>query len=675
MLNVVYAQLDNVHYLQPIIFGAYNDGTITNEYVYLSTPSATDITIKVTLADGVTIPIISVYDINSGVAPNVVTDGKVTINNTKSKRIALSNAAGSIYGPGSANSRLTLATNRAGTIIPANIGGLIFTSNFNSNFFVNYRGRSEPQAGSVLTKGMAALGKHFFWGGTPTENITPIPEVGNMASIMATEDNTTITISNIDAGTQFINGTSSILLTGPTLTRMLQKGESFILYAKVRVNTLSIQDTGWLGARINADKNIAVTVGGLMQQGGGTTASLDTRDIGVDQLIPVEQLGTEYVVMQGNGGSLERVVVVATEANTTINVNSNTGAPDYMLTNAGDYAVIPASLFVNKNMYLKTSKSVYVFHKIYGSASGATNSMMFIPPLSCFGQKEVNVIPAAQTIGAEHYLNTELAVLAASGTVPTVTVSGTPALTIASAGGAAGMAVPGNPNWRSYRYNISGTSSGGAIKNVRIISTGTIQAELIGANEGAGFGGYYSGFGTAPVAVIIVSNSPNPLRPCTGNTGNSILSVDSGMGTYQWYKNNIAIPGATTNTYAVPLTDIVAAEYSVIATAPGSCLIYSNVVKSYACPCYKPGATGTPEITKIGISTRDSKSTANFPADINNGFIALESNDKGMVITRIPEPEISIPSPVNGMMVYDTDDNCLKIYDGTQWSCINQTCN
>ncbi|WP_449400654.1 hypothetical protein [Chryseobacterium wanjuense] len=106
-----------------------------------------------------------------------------------------------------------------------------------------------------------------------------------MVSIMATENNTIVTINNIDSGTQFINGANATPLTGTTFTRTLQKGQSFILYAKVRLNALSLQDRGWLGARITADKNIAVTVGGLMQQGGATSGTVsDNRDFAVDQL-------------------------------------------------------------------------------------------------------------------------------------------------------------------------------------------------------------------------------------------------------------------------------------------------------------------------------------------------------------------------------------------------------
>jgi len=670
MSQLLYSQLDNTHYLQPIIFGAYGSTTITEEYIYLSTPSTSSISVTVRMADGTTIPRLSVYNINAATT-TIVTNGVVTFSNTTPVRLSVVNASNVALAPGT--SPITRPTTTAGTIIPANVGGMIFQSA--ADFFVNYRGADASQAGSSLSKGKVALGKNFFWGGTPNEFTTSVPEVGNMVSIMATENNTVVTINNIDAGTEFINGASATPLTGTTFTRTLQKGQSFILYAKVKLNTFSLQDRGWLGAKIAADKNIAVTVGGLMQQGSAETGTVsDSRDFAVDQLVPVEQLGNEYIIMQGNGGTYERVVVVATEANTTVNVNGS-ATPNYTLTNIGDYVIVPGSSFINKNMYLKTNKAVYVFHKIFGSSSLATNSFMFIPPLSCFGQTSVNMIPDAKQIGATIYPNTELSVLAASGTAnaPVVTVGGVSLTALVPAG----TAVPGNPNWRSYRYDIANASGGTAtIKNVRVSSAGTIQAEVIGASGVAGFGGYYSGFGTAPIVTIAVANSPST-RPCTGTTGNSSLSlsVTPGLGAYQWYKNGLPIAGGTSSSYSIPVTDNSAAEYSVIVTPPGGCLIYSNVVKSYACPCYKPGATGAPEITKIGISTRASKSTANWPADMNNAFIALESNDKGLVITRIPNPEESIAIPVNGMIVFDTDDLCLKIYDGTQWSCINQTCN
>ncbi|WP_449400958.1 hypothetical protein [Chryseobacterium wanjuense] len=166
--------------------------------------------------------------------------------------------------------------------------------------------------------------------------------------MMATENNTIVTISNIDSGTEFIDGSNSAPLTGTTITRTLQKGQSFVLYAKIKVGQSSLQDTGWLGAQITSNKNITVTVGGLMQQGGITSGNSTTgRDFAVDQLVPVERIGSEYVIMQGNGDIQERVIVIATQANTTISVNGNTSA-DYTLPNVGDYQIVPASFFLIK---------------------------------------------------------------------------------------------------------------------------------------------------------------------------------------------------------------------------------------------------------------------------------------------------------------------------------------
>ncbi|MFC3159475.1 hypothetical protein ACFOEQ_14005 [Chryseobacterium arachidis] len=112
------------------------------------------------------------------------------------------------------------------------------------------------------------------------------------------------------------------------------------------MNTFSLQDRGWLGAKITSTKDIAVTTGGLMQQGSIETGTVsNSRDMAVDQLVPVEQLGNEYVVMQGNGGTYERVIVIATQANTTITMNANVN-PSYTLANAGDYVIVPATFFL-----------------------------------------------------------------------------------------------------------------------------------------------------------------------------------------------------------------------------------------------------------------------------------------------------------------------------------------
>lgn len=89
--------------------------------------------------------------------------------------------------------------------------------------------------------------------------------------------------------------------------------------------------------------------------------------------------------------------------------------------------------------------------------------------------------------------------------------------------------------------------------------------------------------------------------------------------------------------------------------------------------CVKPGTLGTPKgVSQNGISTKREQDSA-WPRSIPNGFIALESSEKGLVITRTTSAKIE--TPVEGMLIYDTQDNCVKLYNGTAWSCIKKTCN
>lgn len=97
--------------------------------------------------------------------------------------------------------------------------------------------------------------------------------------------------------------------------------------------------------------------------------------------------------------------------------------------------------------------------------------------------------------------------------------------------------------------------------------------------------------------------------------------------------------------------------------------------------CYKSATTGTGLDTKHGITSlgrAGSKEKHNWPMVRKGAHTALESTTKGFVITRMASPETTVKNPVEGMIVFDTDEGttgCLKIYDGTSWKCFKtQTC-
>lgn len=92
--------------------------------------------------------------------------------------------------------------------------------------------------------------------------------------------------------------------------------------------------------------------------------------------------------------------------------------------------------------------------------------------------------------------------------------------------------------------------------------------------------------------------------------------------------------------------------------------------------------SGTTSDTKMGITSlsRAGSETGsdNWPMVRKGGYIALESNKKPFVISRVSTVGLAnITNPVEGMMVYDTTENCLKVYVNAAigWKCFNKkTC-
>ncbi|MDP9956064.1 hypothetical protein [Epilithonimonas hungarica] len=97
--------------------------------------------------------------------------------------------------------------------------------------------------------------------------------------------------------------------------------------------------------------------------------------------------------------------------------------------------------------------------------------------------------------------------------------------------------------------------------------------------------------------------------------------------------------------------------------------------------CLESAVTsGTALNTQTGITTlgRSGTESDNWPMVRKGGYLALESTKKPFVPTRVSTAGLAnITNPVEGMMVYDTTDNCLKVYVNATigWKCYNRkTC-
>ncbi|MBS7333259.1 MAG: IgGFc-binding protein, partial [Weeksellaceae bacterium] len=331
-----YAQLDNVHYLQPMINYNYGtDGMMKAENVYISTPSETEITVNVTKMDGAEFPIYVHYYTETGghISSGWANDGKVKISKYKFARTSLGASPG--------NTPTLRPLSESFQNISASLGGLTFKSN--KEFYVNYRAHANGHAVSFLSKGRRAVGKNFHWGGAPARHRAATTNINNFVTVTALEDGgTDVTFSGLEPGINVMKGTSKYNISGTTFTRNLNKGESIVVRVKLEGNNGSaavntLHRNGWMGTKITSTKNIVVTNGGLAMQGGAE----GNADYGIEQITPIEYLGTEHMVMQGLGAAAdEKVYVIATEPSTYVIVNGNTYQ---LLNNVGDWVEIPGT--------------------------------------------------------------------------------------------------------------------------------------------------------------------------------------------------------------------------------------------------------------------------------------------------------------------------------------------
>ncbi|MBD3638005.1 MAG: gliding motility-associated C-terminal domain-containing protein [Crocinitomicaceae bacterium] len=444
--SVSSAQLDTKHYIPPM-FGKEDLGT---HYLVLGTPVTS--TFNVTVKDG---------------AGNIITTIPISSGSSSTTQIGTE-----------LNSPFLVSESQLNT--PVANKGLILTAP--EPFYASVRVKVAAQAGSLTSKGeKAAVGTEFRTGHM-FNNTGYINGKSNVISFMATENNTTVTISDISPGVMFrsTNFYGSPLTTND-ITVTLNAGESYVLAAYFdENNTTNNNVNGVNGTLITSDKGIVVNcgtwLGGNARSGTQPTDPVaEGRDIGIDQIVPKENIGDEYVLIKGFGVENERTFVVASEDNTQIYLGG-ASAPVATL-NAGDFHVIEGTSFSgNNNLYLTASSPVFVTQTLNG-ADGYTDDnerqagIIFLPPVKCTGAKEVT-IPNAAFIGTAY-----ISIIADVGA--SVTVNGNPI--------SGGLSVPGTPDYVTYQ--VSGYSG-----DVKISSDKLVRVALLNLDGNIGAAGYFSGF-------------------------------------------------------------------------------------------------------------------------------------------------------------------------------------
>ncbi len=437
------AQLSKTHYIPPLTSAEFGNANPENQYFYISTPSVSDVryTIK------------PVGQPESSYITGVVS-------RTNSSEVFLGTGNGQLFIP---SRQTSVVVNNRGYIIEAE--GTVYVS-------LRMQAGNRDQAGALVSKGLAALGTTFRVGSYTNAN--PQTNYLNFVSVMATEDNTQVTFSDLPAGLRIknYNGTTPISVA-------LNKGESYTI-ATNSADAVINRD-GLIGTLVQSDLPIVVNCGsanGSFHNGGG-------RDYGIDQIADLSKVGREYIFVKGNGSNgWENILIVGHYNNTSIRINGN--APIATI-NAGEYYLIEGDQYsTNNNMFVSTSRDVFAYQGVGGNPGAEANQgMFFVPPLNCESRGDLDNIAAITRIGNTSYTG---GITVVTRTGATVTINNTPITNFSSVGP---LTVPGNPNYVTYKVsNLNG--------NISVQSSSELYCAYFNLNGAATSGSFYSGFPSPP---------------------------------------------------------------------------------------------------------------------------------------------------------------------------------
>jgi hypothetical protein len=233
-------------------------------------------------------------------------------------------------------------------------------------------------------------------------------------------------------------------------------------------------------------------------------------------------------------------------------------------------------------------------------------------------------------------------------------------------------------------YMIKGDGNGGLfcisdpnnMTSPKIYSTGSQDLFTYPAKSGIGLPSFPPGYFICPAGNVAPTLSSAAASPCLGTTinlnsyvtsaipANSSLKWRDAGGTLIANPTTVSVTGTTAQTYTVTYDAVTCASPSATFTVTG-----------IDCACYKPAATtGSIEPIKTIISTLDRVAVPRNYSDPRAGSLILESKTRGMVLTRVANPQTAIATPVEGMIVFDTTANVLKFYNGTTWKVLEQGC-
>ncbi|WP_417427692.1 T9SS type B sorting domain-containing protein [Halpernia sp.] len=514
------AQLDLEHWFPPVFSSG---GNVNQFYIYLSTDKTTPFNVKI-------------YSDNQEI-------GSVMLSKSQPVSYQLQNY------------QLIYLTAERLTMTPQKFGLHLAGE---KSFYASLRISGTPST-VISSKGKTALGEEFFAG--MEQNIkygNPRGAMNYQISVMATQDNTHVKLSNYDNRVVFADKS-----TADELNFTLNKGESYMIVAlkKDADPMLGIDDfeANLIGAKITSDKPIVVDNGNFESHYFGETDA----DITMDQVIPTSKIGKEYFLISGMSpykSPTERALIIATKDNTKVFFNDDS-QPTKTL-NSGEYFFtapylpvkfikgnIPNYIIYGKTvetggMYIKTSEPAYVYQisgglldapppRALDRTFGPEGMLLSFPLDKDYSQdprqnlENLVQIPKNDEIGSNQF-NTKVSVKAPSNA--NVKINGfTPPFS----------PIIGKPGWSYFTTNSPGT--------LNITSDKPLNVDAVGGRKFSGFGSSYTAFSNDPFIIVNGNCLQEFVYLTVSNTQFDKI---------QWRLNGIDILGANSSTFEPKLAGI-----------------------------------------------------------------------------------------------------------------------
>lgn len=432
--------------------------------------------------------------------------------------------------------------------------GILIQSTDNITAYIEVLERQNPDIFAL--KGRHALGTEFY---VPLQNKLDNQTYANDVArssidIVATEDNTVVTIIPTRAVSR-ADGTT--YPAGVPIVVTLQRGQTY----SVRAISEDADDRP-AGTRITATKPIAVSTKDDSVIAGGW-------DLIGDQLVPVSNLGSQYIVMRGQlnhpdaAPYTEFAYAVITEPNTTLYANGvlvGTFQP-------GDQ--VPIGIRTTDNFVVIQSDDYKKFYTFHVSGYGNEISGALLPPTDqCSGNSRIGFSYSYGADGQHLYINIMVQVGAEDGFL----VDGAPAAWL----NPAQFVTTPDGIWSVARFGPLSANDLEVGAHEIMNTKGLFHMGYINYTGPGSLYGYFSDFASQEIAAVVTATNEPIATQCFGEEVR--LRVDGGF-SFSWTAESISNPGYnvyqhmnSTTVYNPRLNESLPnGQYRFVVTVGGAC--------------------------------------------------------------------------------------------------------